>query len=63
LSADERKVLWDRVATEEPTNLDPWEKAFERDSNVGKLAHLLAELKEDIKTGQVKPLDEVINEP
>jgi len=25
--------------------------------------HLLAELKEDIKTGQVKPLDEVINEP
>ena len=30
--------------------------------NAGKLDHLLAELKEDIKTGRVKPLDEVIND-
>jgi len=38
-------------------------KAVERDSNAGKLDHLLAELKGDIKAGRVKPLDEVINEP
>jgi hypothetical protein len=35
----------------------------ERDSKAGKLDHLLAELKDDIKAGRVKPLDEVINEP
>jgi hypothetical protein len=35
----------------------------ERDSNAGKLDRLLAELKDDIKAGRVKPLDEVINEP
>jgi hypothetical protein len=63
LSAQERQELWDRVATEESKNLDEWEKQVERDSNAGKLDHLLAELKEDIKTGRVKPLNEVINEP
>ena len=63
LSSQERQELWDRVAAEEANNLDDWEKQIERDSNVGRLDHLLAELKEDIKTGQVKPLDEVINEP
>jgi len=63
LSAQERQELWDRVATEESKNLDEWEKQVERDSNAGKLDHLLAELKEDIKAGRVKPLNEVINEP
>jgi hypothetical protein len=63
LSSEERKELWDRVAADEARNLDEWEKQVERDSNAGKLDHLLAELKEDIKAGRVKPLDEVINEP
>ena len=61
LSSEERKELWDRVAADEAKNLDPWEKQVERDSNAGKLDHLLAELNEDIKASQVKPLDEVIN--
>ena len=47
----------------EASNLDEWEKQGEHDSNEGKLDHLLAELKDDIKAGRVKPLDEVINEP
>ena len=63
LSSEERQELWDRVAAEEAKNLDDWEKQIERDSNAGKLDHLLAELKDDIKAGRVKPLDEVINEP
>ena len=63
LSSEERKELWDRVAAEEANNLDEWEKQIERDSHAGKLDHLLAELKDDIKAGRVKPLDEVINEP
>ena len=63
LSSQEREELWDRVAAEEANNLDEWEKQLERDSKAGKLDHLLAELKGDIKTGRVKPLDEVINEP
>ena len=63
LSAQERKEFWERIAAEEAKNLDDWEKQVERDSNAGKLDHLLAELKDDIKAGRVKPLDEVINEP
>ena len=63
LSSQERQELWDRVAAEEANNLDDWEKRIERDSNAGKLDHLLAELKDDIKAGRVRPLDEVINEP
>jgi uncharacterized membrane protein YkoI len=63
LSSKEREELWDRVAAEEANNLDQWEKQIERDSKAGKLDHLLAELKEDIQAGRVKPLDEVINEP
>jgi hypothetical protein len=63
LSSQERQELWDLVAAEEANNLDEWEKQTERDSNAGKLDHLLAELKDDIKAGRVKPLDEVINEP
>jgi uncharacterized membrane protein YkoI len=63
LSSQEREELWDRVAAEEANNLDEWEKQIERDSKAGKLDHLLAELKEDIQAGRVKPLDEVINEP
>jgi uncharacterized membrane protein YkoI len=63
LSTQERQELWDRVAAEEANNLDDWEKQIERDSKAGKLDHLLAELKEDIQAGRVKPLDEVINEP
>ena len=63
LSSQERQELWDRVAAEEANNLDEWEKQIERDSNAGKLDHLLSELKDDIKAGRVKPLDEVINEP
>jgi uncharacterized membrane protein YkoI len=63
LSSQEREELWDRVAAEEANNLDDWEKQIERDSKGGKLDHLLAELKEDIQAGRVKPLDEVINEP
>ncbi len=63
LSSEERKELWDRVADDEARTLDNWEKQVERESNAGKLDHLLAELKEDIKLGHVKPLDEVINEP
>ena len=62
-SSQERQELWDHVAAEEANNLDEWEKQTERDSNAGKLDHLLAELKDDIKAGRVKPLDEVINEP
>jgi hypothetical protein len=49
----------DLVAAEEANNLDEWEKQTERDSNAGKLDHLLAELKDDIKAGRVNPLDEV----
>lgn len=63
LSSQEREELWDRVAAEEANNLDNWEKQIERDSKAGKLDYLLAELKEDIQAGRVKPLDEVINEP
>jgi hypothetical protein len=63
LSSQEREELWDRVAAEEANNLDEWEKQIERDSKAGKLDHLLAELKEDIQAGRVKPLDEVISEP
>lgn len=63
LSAEQREELWKRVAAEEASNLDAWEKQIERDSNAGKLDHLLNELKEDIAAGRVKPLDEVINEP
>jgi uncharacterized membrane protein YkoI len=63
LSFQEREELWDRVAAEEANNLDEWEKQIERDSKAGKLDHLLAELKEDIQAGRVKPLDEVISEP
>ena len=63
LSSQERQELWDRVAAEEANNLDDCEKRIERDSNAGKLDHLLAELKDDIKAGRVRPLDEVINEP
>ena len=63
LSSQERQELWDRVAAEEANNLDDWEKQIERDSNAGKLDHLLAELKDDIKANRVRPLDEVINEP
>ena len=63
LSSQERQELWDRVAAEEANNLDDWEKQIERDSNAGRLDHLLAELKDDIKAGRVRPLDEVINEP
>ncbi len=63
LSSQERQELWDRVAAEEANNLDEWEKQIERDSNAGKLDDLLSELKDDIKVGRVKPLDEVINEP
>jgi hypothetical protein len=63
LSAEQREELWKRVAAEEASNLDEWEKQIERDSNAGKLDHLLNELKEDIAAGRVKPLDEVINEP
>jgi len=62
LSSQERQELWDRVAAEEANNLDDWEKQIERDSNAGKLDHLLAELK-DVKAGRGKPLDEGINEP
>ena len=63
MSSQERQELWDRVAAEEASDLDEWERQIERDSNAGKLDHLLAELKDDIKAGRVKPLDEVINEP
>jgi hypothetical protein len=63
LSSEERKEFWNRVVTDEAKRLDEWEKRVERDSNSGKLDPLLAELKEDIKAGRVKPLDEVINEP
>jgi len=63
LSSQERQELWNLVAAEEANNLDEWEKQTERDSNAGKLDHLLVELKDDIKAGRVKRLDEVINEP
>ena len=63
LSPEEQKELWDSVIAEEARNLDAWEKQIERDSNAGRLDHLLTELKDDIKAGRVKPLDEVTNEP
>ena len=63
LSPEDRNELWDRIAADEAKHLDQWERQIERDSNAGKLDHLLAELKDDIKAGRVKPLDEVINEP
>jgi len=63
LSSQEREELWNRVAAEAANNLDEWEKQIERDSNAGKLDDLLSELKDDIKAGRVRPLDEVINEP
>jgi hypothetical protein len=63
LSSQEREEFWRRVAADEASKLDDWEKQVERDSNAGKLDHLLTKLKEDIKAGRVKPLNEVINEP
>ena len=63
LSSEDRQELWERIAAEEAKNLDEWERQIERDSNAGKLDHLLAELKGDIKAGRVKPLEEVTNEP
>jgi hypothetical protein len=62
LSAAEREELWKRIAEAEAATLDDWEKEMERDSNSGKLDHLLAELREDITAGRVKPLDEVLDE-
>jgi hypothetical protein len=63
LSPREREELWQRVAETEAATLDEWEKEMERDSNSGKLDHLLAELREDIAAGRVKPLDEVLDQP
>jgi len=63
LNSREQKEFWERIAVEEAKHLDEWEQEIERDSNAGKLDHLLAELKDDINAGRVKPLDEVINEP
>src|SRR5207248_10817253 len=63
LTSEERQELWERIAAEEAKDVDEWERQIERDSNAGKLDHLLAELKGDVKAGRVKPLDEVINEP
>jgi len=63
LSSEDRNEFWKRIGAEEAKYLDEWEKQIERDSNAGKLDHLLAELKDDIRAGRVKPLDEVINEP
>jgi hypothetical protein len=63
LSAEDRNEFWERIAAEEAKHLDEWEKQVGHDSNAGKLDHMLAELKDDIKAGRVKPLDEVINEP
>jgi hypothetical protein len=63
LSSQQREEFWQRVAADEASKLDDWEKQIEHDSNAGKLDHLLTGLKEDIKAGRVKPLDEVINEP
>jgi hypothetical protein len=63
LSPEDRNQFWERIAAEEAKHLDEWERQIESDCNAGKLDHLLAELKEDIKIGRVKPLDEVINEP
>jgi hypothetical protein len=63
LSVEEQKEFWERIAAEEAKNLDDWEKQIERDSNAGKLDHLITELKQDITVGRVKPLGEVINEP
>ncbi len=63
LSPGEREELWQRVAETEAATLDDWEKEMERDSNSGELDHLLAELREDISAGRVKPLDEFLDEP
>ena len=63
MSSEERKEFWDRAVAHEAKRLDEWEKQVERSSNSGELDPFLAELKEDIKAGRVKPLDEVINEP
>ena len=63
LSPDEQSEFWNRLLTEEVARLDEWERQVARDSNSGKLDHLLAELDEDIAAGRVKPLHEVIDEP
>jgi hypothetical protein len=63
LSPVEREELWQRIADTETATLDDWEKEMERDSNAGALDHLLSELREDIATGRVKPLDEVLDKP
>jgi hypothetical protein len=63
LSPKDRNEFWERIAAEEAKHLDEWEKQVERDSNVGKLDHLLAELNDDIEAGRVKPLDEIVSEP
>ena len=63
LSPDEQTEFWNRLLTEEVARLDEWERQVARDSNSGKLDHLLAELDEDIAAGRVKPLHEVIDQP
>jgi hypothetical protein len=38
-----------------------WDKQIEEDSASGRLDHLIQEIERDIASGNVKPLDEVIN--
>ena len=39
---------------------DAWDKQIEADANAGRLDFLWEEVKEDIKKGQTRPLDEVL---
>jgi hypothetical protein len=39
-----------------------WDKQMEEDAASGRLDHLIQEIEADIASGNVKPLDEVIND-
>jgi hypothetical protein len=42
---------------------DAWDKQIETDTKSGKLDRLIQRAKADIEANQVKPLDEILNNP
>ena len=40
-----------------------WDQQIDSDSKSGKLDHLVSEVRNEVKSGQTRPLDEIINNP
>jgi len=58
VSATVEKILKEVKSLSSREREELWDRVAAEEAN-----NLLAELKDDIKAGRVKPLDEVINEP